>query len=288
MENTKIKKMYCTDDKVQVMFSNASSQIICSKDGYLYLRDGDLTLHRYLEDPARKTMPYGNTPSSQKHASHFLKYGQVYVKFTSSRTMGSVFACCDGGYTLTFLYATKTITGEVILSEWAVFDGEDFYQNPTSKTKIMNKEELEEFLYGTSGLTGKYIFTFNRGIKYANSVNEEHVIKKVFIDLSDDAIIKLYNIMKRPISLFGNNTQESEDDATTIDEVKEFSITGNGWNNPVMVTITDSKITFYEFEITYCSKDCYRVNLNKVKVKPDMLKIHFSISTAKYPPELNF
>ena len=137
MENSKVKRMYCTDDKVQVMFSNAPNQIICSKDGYLYLRDGDLTIHRYLQDPIRKTMPYGNMPSSAKHASHFLKYGQVYVKFTSSRPMGSVFACCDGGYELTFLYATKTKNGEAILSEWAVFDGEDFYQSPKSKTKIM-------------------------------------------------------------------------------------------------------------------------------------------------------
>ena len=288
MENLKIKKKYCTDDKVQVAFSNAPSQIICSKDGYLYLRDGDITLHRYLEDPTRLTMPYCDNPSSNRHTLHLLKYGQLYVKFTSFRPMGSIYACCDGGYVLTFLYAIKTIAGKVVLSEWTVFDGEDYYQKPTSTTEFMNREQLEDFLYGTSEIIGKYIFTFNGGIKYAKSVNEEFIVQKDFIDLSDDAIVNLYNIMKRPISLFGEHLEDNEDDASTIDEVKEFCITGTGFYNPVMVTITDSQVTFYEFEITYCSKDCYRVDLNEVKVNPDIIKIHSSISKAKYPPEPNF
>ena len=268
MKCLKIAKKYCTSDKVQVMFSNARSQIICSKDGYLYLRDGDVILHRYLEDDTRGLMPFSSYPSSSRHTSHLLKYNQTYIKFTSSRPMGSVFAICDGGYELTFLYATKAITGEVILAEWSVFDGEDFYQKPTEITKYMTRKQLEEFLYGTSGLIGKYIFSFNDfsgGIKYAWSANEEHFVKKNFIDLPDEV-----------------------EDVSKVEHVKEFCITGSGFVEPAMVTITDSEVTLYVFSITYCSKDHYKVELQKVKVKPNKHEIRSLISKAKYPPEPTF
>jgi len=107
MEVVIIKSKYCTNDKVQIMFSNAPNQIICSRDGYLYLRDGEITIHRYLEDDERKKMPYHDRPSSTKHANHLLKFNQLYAKFTQYREMESVFKMDRMYYTLSFLYAKK-------------------------------------------------------------------------------------------------------------------------------------------------------------------------------------
>lgn len=289
MDISKIKKKYCTDNKVQVMFSNAPSQIICSKDGYLYLRHGDLTIHRYLSDPQRKMMPYKNHPTSKDHASHLLKYDQVYVKFTRFREMGNALSLEADTFTLSFLYFKKDITGEAICSEMLISD----LESEPESVEIMNKQEVEKFLYDISDVTGKYIFESMYGIRYASSKNEEITIKR-FLDLSDDSIIKSYNNSIRPFKIVNYSKEcknEPEDESykvSSIDEVKEFTITHSGIfseHNPIMVVINEQEVIAYKFKIIYCGKDSYKLEKKKIKILPENLP---NIRNPQYPPDPDF
>lgn len=293
MDTAKIKKKYCTDDKVQVMFSNAPSQIICSKDGYLYLRDGDVTVHKYLSDPQRKKMPYRNKPTSDRHATHLFKYGQVYAKFTRYRNMADSFFYDEDSYSLTFLYFHKVGKGEAICSELYLGD----FDKETETETTFTRSELEEFLYGTSGIKGKYILGWFSGIRYAKSENESISINKKFLDLSDEAIIELHNHAKEPIKMvipyFDEESKKEDDEswkAHTIDEVTEFSMTNYGFNfhYPIMLVITDTEMTVYEFEVIYCGKDCYKVKSQKVNITPNLVDILTSAVNSEYPTDPSF
>jgi len=79
MQINTIRPKYCTPEKVQIMYSNAPKQFILSRDGLLYLKNGNTIIHRYLDDPIRASMPYSEHPCSAEHASHLLKYGEIYL-----------------------------------------------------------------------------------------------------------------------------------------------------------------------------------------------------------------
>lgn len=282
MDTYKMAKKYCTNDKVQVMFSNALSQIICSKDGYLYLRDGDVTVHKYLTDSQRKKMPYHNKPSGKWHAAHLFKYDQVYVKFTRYRRMNDCILPMSDGYSLSFLYFYKVGKGEAIVSEMYLSDF-----NKEEGEMTFTKEELRNFLYESSGVKGKYIFEWLYGIKYAKSVGEEISIDKNFLDLSDNFIIDLYNFTKAPIhfNIFDDNEEKEDDESwkvSSIDDItEEFTLT-NGFYAPILVEVNDTAIIVFEFEVTYCSKNCFRVKYEKVVITPNLVDILTSAVTSDY------
>lgn len=271
MDVHKIKSKYCTDEKVQVMFSNADNQIICSKDGYLYLRDGDITIHRYLTDPLRDKMPYKNKPSSNIHANHLLKYEQFYAKFTKSRNMRFGFDL-NGSYSFTFLYFIRRNKKEAICAEIGLreFDSEE------EELKNLSLIEVEEFLYNAEGLNGKYVFDWFRGIEYIKCNKEQVSIDKHFIDFSDEAIIEKYNKEKYPDPwfLFGSaERQKKELEAKrvkSIDKVEKVTLTRKGeffnHSTPISLVVKDNEMYVYEFEIIYCSKDCFNIKSIKRKI----------------------
>jgi len=298
MDTNRIKSKYCTADKVQIMFSNAPRQIICSKDGYLFLRDKDVCIHRYLKEPQRKNMPYSSTPTSKWHATHLFNYGQVYAKFTSDRAMNECFFHHSDGFILSFVYFHKLNNGEAVVCEFYLSECKQ-----EQETEIfMNREELIKWLYDVSEVKGKYIFDYMSGIQYAKSPLEEISISR-FLDLSDEAIVKWHNLAKEPIRIFdycpfilGNGkatTEKPKDDeswkANTIDEITEFSMTNWGFmhDSPVLLAMSDEGITAYEFEVICCSKDSYKVKSKKTSIVPDMMEFLTSATTSDYTRDPN-
>ena len=107
MEVKRVKSKYCTKDKVQIVSGSAPGveQIICSNDGYLYLdvTDENIHIHRYLDDPQRKKMPYNSKPVSAIHLNHLFKFNKIYARFIRETNKWSF----TNRYKLTFLYFLK-------------------------------------------------------------------------------------------------------------------------------------------------------------------------------------
>ncbi|MDO4283061.1 MAG: hypothetical protein Q4D02_05420 [Clostridia bacterium] len=291
MEISRIRKKYCTEDKVQIMLSNAKSQIICSKDGYLYLRDGNITIHKYLTDLQRKDMPYHSRPSSKRHATHLFKYDQLYVKFTRSRAMNDSIRLDADSYTLSFLYFYKIGKGEAICAELFLDD----FTKEEETIRIFSKKELEDFLYGVSSeIKGKYILEWFYGIRYAKSSEESISIQKKFLSLSDEDVTKLHNLAKEPIRIVNyfdkSSRKHCEDEswkANNIDEITEFSMTNYGFNfnYPIMIIITSNEVLVYEFEVICCKKDSFKVRSQRIRITPDLVNILTQAIHSDYPPE---
>ncbi len=300
-EVKKIKSKYCTKDKVQIMFSNATRQIICSKDGYLYLRDGDdcEVVHKYLDDPIRRKMPYKNKPSSEYHATHLLKYNQIYAKFTNRRAMNpNHFSLMSSlGYHFTFLYMIKNKKKEAIFVELTL----DEFEAKEEIFENLTKKDVQDFLYKATGFDGKYVFERYRGIQYAKSYKEKVSIKENFIDLSDEAIIDKYNKIKysEPIMLVpGFNREEirkinEEQKAKTIDDVKEFKMTeSTSWFGNCtcyMLIVKGDEMYVYEFDIIYVSKNCFKIisKTRNIRISKEMEQEILKMRDIEYTTDPN-
>ena len=292
MEIHKIKKMYCKDDKVQVMFSNAPSQIIFSESGYLYLRKGKLTIHAYLNDPVRNKMPYKNNPSSSNHATHLFEYDKTYVKFTSDRAMGGSFKYHDS-YSLTFLHFIRAENGEAILAEASLTD----FELEEEKKAILSKEKLKKFLYDVDGVDAKAIFEWFSGIMYFSHINEDiGIFNKNFLDLSDEEIIERYNRKNEPLILFNEEERERKMkerawEVHSIDEVKEFVLTRHGMFTdyyPMLLVVKGNNIVVYDFEVTFLERDRFRLSIKKRNISLTYNDILREANNLEYPNDPEF
>lgn len=275
MEITKIRPKYCAKDKVQIMFSNAYPQVICSKDGYLYFRDSTKTIHKYLDDPLKESMPYYNEPSSDYHATHLLKYNHIYLKSTTNRNMVS--NPRNNGSILTFLYCAKLNKGAVVAEAFL----EDFVKEDEEQTIIMTKDELEKFLYDTSNIDLKCILDPFE-IVYLKYKDDTSLLKKSFIDLSDSGIIDTYNQFKRGYFI-GYSYPSPGLHFKDISEVKPFkiiprpSITGNR-PKPLIISISNDIITVRRCTIEYVATNQFKVTYNETIISAD--KLHEMLSKS--------
>lgn len=296
MEINKIKKKYCTDDKVQVMFSNAPSQIICSKDGYLYLRVGDVIIHRYLTDPIRQKMPYRNHPSSKNHATHLFKYNQIYAKFTRYRNMNT--ECIlypEESYSLTFLYFVRAENGEALCAELSL---EDFTLGE-EEVKVFSSSELKDYLYNIENVDAKCIFEWSTGIQFVGHKREKHsFINNDFLDISDEEIVRKYNLKNEPMYcmiLDEKKRQEAMQDKSwqvhSIEEVKDFVLTHHGFleqYSPMILVIDGDAMYVYDFRVTFCEKDCFKVASRKRTITLSYDDVLRYANNCKYPRDPDF
>jgi len=293
MTINKIKKKYCTDDKVQVMFSNAPNQIIFSKDGYLYLREQDVTIHRYLTDPVRKEMPYRNHPSSSNHATHLFEYDKIYAKFTGYRNMGG--ACLsEDSYSMTFLYFVRAENGEALCAE---IDLGDFEKEEETFQKL-SKAELEKFLYDLNGAQAKCIFGWFAGIQYVKHTKEAiGITNDNFLNLSDEEIIRRYNFKNAPICFIFNEEERAKRETDeswrvhSIEEVKEFVLTHHGvfaQYDPMLLVIEDNEMYVYDFTVKFINKDCFEVKSIKRKIALSYNDILRYANNCEYPRDPSF
>lgn len=300
MEIFKIRKKYCTDNKVQLMLSNAPHQIICSSDGYTFLRENDLIIHPYITDTERFIMPYSDTPISEGHVNHLFEYDRLYVKVTSDRRMGRGYSMSIGCFDFTFLYFTKLKAGDALCAEIPIS-----YFKPTinQKTQYFNKNALEEYLYRLKDEKAKIIFDGQFGIKYARHKNEEIFIKREYIDISDEGIIKEYNSQKEDenLPLFDEERRkrllaERPWEIHNIDEIKEeVTLTYHGMFStryPTLVTIKDkNEIEVMDFKISFCNKHCFKVETKKIPISfgaRDLITAAFNMDEISYTSEPDF
>lgn len=295
MTINKIAKKYCADDKVQVMFSNAPSQIIFSKDGYLYLREQDVTIHRYLTDPVRKKMPYRNHPSSSNHATHLFEYDKVYAKFTRYRNMGRGYHPEDS-YSLTFLYFVRAENGEALCAEIGV----DSFESEEETTQTFSKAELEKFLYNLDGADAKCIFEWFGGIQYVKHTKEAvSICNDKFLNLSDEEIVRKCNTLNEPMyCLIFDEKRRAEMMADeswkvqSIEEVKDFVLTYHGGIisncSPMILVIIGDEMYVYDFKVTLLKKDCFEVKSTKKKIALSYNDILRCANNCNYTHEPSF
>ena len=294
MTINKIKKKYCANDKVQVMFSNAPSQIIFSKDGYLYLREQDVTVHRYLTDPVRKEMPYRNNPSSSNHATHLFEYDKIYAKFTRYRNMGRGYHPEDS-YSLTFLYFVRAENGEALCAEISLRD----FEKEEETSQNLSKAELEKFLYDLNGTQAKCIFEWFGGIQYVKHTKEVvGIANDNFLNLSDEEIIRKYNFKNEPMyCLIFDEEERAKREADeswkvhSIEEVKDFVLTHHGvfsQYDPMLLVIEGDEMYVYDFTVKFINKDCFEVKSVKRKIALSYNDILRYANNCEYPSDPSF
>lgn len=274
MDIFRIASKYCSDEKVQLMLSNAPHQIICSVDGYVFFREDEVTVHRYLDDKIRNKMPYRNKPMSDNHVNHLFEYDKLYIKITSDRNMGRGFCLSSGCYSFNLMYFTRCENGDAIGSEIPM----SYFKFKDKKVKYYTTEQLNDFLRGLNGLKCKIIYEDQFGIRYAKHINEDLFIDNKFIDISEAGIIDNYNKEKEMESIPLFDTERRErllkerpweiSDVNQIDE--EFVLTYHGMlsdRDPIMITINNSnEIEIYTFKVAFCKRDCFRVETKRIPV----------------------
>ncbi|MBE5813407.1 MAG: hypothetical protein E7314_07195 [Clostridiales bacterium] len=248
MDVSKINYKYCTKDKVQITLNNAYNQLICSKDGYLFYKFDDLTLHRYCIERERFSLPNHDPAFSNLHANHLFKFNQPYVFFTPYNTSHVPYSFVDDTYHVRFLYFVKLPNGDV-----AYLDTTDFDSSNT-ETKMMTLEELNSFLFDITDVCGKYIIDWNTGVKYAKSKNEILMVDK-YPAYCYETILQNYN-------KFEARRNPSFKPVSNINDVGEHVLTVASLGyNPLLVTISEDKISTYIFKITFCGPDKFKVDL---------------------------
>lgn len=282
MEFTKIRAKYCTDEKVQIMLSNANRQIIFSQDGFLYLRDNSVLTHKYLDDPIRTQMPFKDHPSSDNHATHLFKYNQIYVKHTSNRDMRYP-DTFSGFFTLSFLYLIGLKNGNAVFAEAEL----EHFKSVSKKTKIMDTNEIKNFLFDISNCNTKCVLDSLHGIKFAKSSNETVLVDNYSHTFEEQNIVKAYNGYMRPNYLFTYHTEEAAKNlAKTIEDVKPFNMLYQNRNyllattaSIYVVEIIDTHVVVYKVDISFISPDKFEVNIEK-------FNIHSSCFIESLPSDL--
>lgn len=274
MDIFRIDSKYCTDDKVQLMLSNAPYQIICSSKGYKFLREGDFIIHPYIEEIRALEIPYKNNPISKGHVNHLFEFDKLYVKVTSDRRMGRGCVPSGGCYDFTFLYFTKLENGEALGAEIPI---SNYKSNMHRKVQYLNKKELEDFLYGINEVSAKIIFDGQLGIKYVRHKNEEIFIKKDWLDISDRGIIEEYNSQKEDenVPIFNavareRLLKERPWEIHNIDEIKEeLTLTYHGMLDnrfPTLIIFKGGEVEVLDFKVSFCKRDCFRVETKAVNI----------------------
>jgi len=274
MEIFKIRKKYCTDDKVQLMLSNSPQQIICSADGYAFLRDSELILHKYIEDKQRFKLPYHDKPISESHVNHLFEYNKLYIKATSDRNMVGGYSLASDSLTITFLYFIKLKDGDALCAEIPL---SHFKSMLNKKVQYFTAKELEDFLYNVKGTTAKIICD-GMEIKYAKHKNEELFIDKSFIDITEKGIVSAYNHFKetKSIPLFDEKRrkellEERPWEIKSVDKIsEELVLTHHGIitsRGPILITIKEcGEIEVINFKVAFCKKDVFRVEAHKAPI----------------------
>lgn len=251
MKVFRVDSKFCTDNQVQITLNQAPTQLICSKDGYLFYKFDDLTVHRYLTNSERLKMPHCYKPSSDWHAHHLFKFNQPYIFFTPYDTQYVPYNFIEDTYHVRFLYFTKLPNGD------AAYTNITRFEVPNKACELMSLDEVKSFLYDISdpSIIGKYIVDWNTGITYAKSKNETLMVDN-FIDLSYESILSNYN------RIYGEKGKIS-----SIDDVPPHNITPCSLGyHPGLIILSEDSIDVYLFTITFCAKDQFKVEMSFGKV----------------------
>ncbi len=259
MEIFKIPYIFSTKTQLKIPIVEQHN-LICSKDGFLYFCYNSILLNRYLINAEKNKLPSYNHYDAQ-----LLKYNQLYFAVYRAMDPYSV-------YKLNFYYCIKTKSHKNLFVKYELSD----FKKTEKFSKHFTRQSLEDFLFNTDNIYGKYIidatnnlvYSLNKGIIYAKSNSEDICINHNF-DFSDEAIIKQFNEL--------NNNDKNN--AQSIDEVDEFTLSYDlqiltkSTSKFIMIEIAKDYIYAYNFTITFCHKNNFKVDIIRTSIIPDVDEI---------------
>lgn len=243
----KIKREYCTEDKVQVMLSNASSQIIFNSDEIICFKsDGKKIIYTYKKDLGDIVLPYCDVSESNNHLNHLFSYDKPYVQFTNDPAIGYSLKVNDGYYLDVLLFKKSSFGAE--------FNSLNLNQLPTRKILIRTDAEgVMKFLRRQPEEDAKYILHYFKGIQYVDTRNNGILVDRYNIDLDDDSIIRNY--------LCYECDSEQKASITSIKEVPPHIISNHLFEEgySVMFVSKNDKLFYIEFDIKFLDENKFLI-----------------------------
>lgn len=236
----KIRSEYCTEDKVQVMLSNAPSQIIFSPDDIICFKEnGKKLIYTYEEDLSKNVLPYCDIPETKMHLNHLFDYDKPYVQFTSDPIIGFSLRLSDG-YSLDVFTFNKSLLGaelrELSLQKHGLKE----------ICMVTDAEGVIKFLRKQPEEDAKYILDQSDGILYVDTEAYGNLVDRYNVVLDDNEILKKYIFMK--FTLFGNFDGERPQN---ISQVPPHIISSDLFCEPIMFISKDGKLFYTEFDIRF-------------------------------------
>ena len=268
----KLRSYHLIDDKVYLELPYSDTHIICSKDGFLYLRYLDITIHKYLLRKSAESPPYPLVGDNL--VPHLFEYNKIYLNYEAHKNSGD---------TISFFYFMKasnneSLFAEIYLQEVEKFCNKAFPYEPKKETLNLNREQLEKILYDISDEKSKYIIHSYKGLKYAKHLSEPISICEDFIDLSDDGIINLYNSEMESLKRFGEIVAKQKSTGfvkvKNISDVPSFPIEPRGFmSNPHnLLIISKHNISIQKISISFVSKDNFKVTTSEILLTEPLIK----------------
>lgn len=259
-----LHKRFCLKDKfvrLDIPISQ-KKQLICSKDGYLFLKTDEHLIHKYMSDEILFQLPIHPSPITDTHATHLFKYNTIYIDFSDyigkSELMGWKLPQVN------FYYLYKSKRNSILLT----LNFSDFKEYETTSLK-MTRSELENFLYNVSNANGKYLHTWLDGIQYANSPNETITIDNKPFDFSNKGIVKKYSYNHKISSIY---------------EIPKFDVTSSGYfgtQKPILFEFQDDKVIIYIITAYFICRGEFEVVLKKQIISPQIIENLVTSSKCK-------
>ena len=232
----KIRSEYCTEDIVQLMLSNASSQIVFNADEIICFKSGGKKIiHTYNNDLGENVLPYCDVPESDNHLNHLFSYDKPYVQFTNDPVIGFSLRVSDG-YSLNVLLFNKSDIG-------AKFTNLKLNKLPERKILIRTDAEgVMKFLRRQPEEDAKYILHYFKGIQYVDTLDNGVLVDRYNISLDDESIISHY---------LCDHFHEKK--ITSIEEVPPLIISSYLFEEgyPVMFVSKNGKLFFVDFDVKF-------------------------------------
>lgn len=287
----RIKKDYCTENKVQIMLANASSHMIATQDNIAYLRYRtdtclSVNINKYLDDDDRLTLPYHDVPITDNHINQLFEFDKIYVRATNNPYIkrGSAYEPYDG-FSLSFMLFERQGNGDAVLEERGLTSF-----NSAKHERFTDKNGVKEYL-GRLKEDGKYIFNYRSGVRYACSEQTGTLIDRFSICLDDDDVVKEYNRTEEPLIISAffvsqeayqdklNDTSWKKEKAS---DITDYSLTSPGINlcsnYPIVISIKNGVVTASEFEIFYISTNNFKIKETKRTIKVNDFSINNCVS----------
>jgi len=261
---------HLVDDKIYLELPYLDNRLICSNEGFLYFKNLDISVHKYLLRQSKDEPTYPLT--CDKLVPHLFEYNKIYLNYEVQKT-GIDFT--------SFYYFTKTSKKEILFAEIYLQEIINYCKEklgPKQETRTLSRDELESFLYNISEDKSKYIIHPSKGLKYVHHPTETISIQEKLLDLSDDGILSLYNKRIESMRLFGQicarKNSSNFTKADSIENVPSFPVSPQGYlgiaNN--LFIISKHSIAVSELDIAFISKGLFKLKTSEILVTEALIR----------------
>ncbi len=284
MKLYKLRSEHLINDKIYFELPYYNTQLICSKDGFLYCKHSDFIIHKYLLEKYDDCPTYPLT--YDRLVPHLFNKQQIYLNFESSKS---------GISNISFLYFISSGRNEPLFAEIYFQEIINFCKNsidykPNKILQSFTREQLESFLYNVYEDRSKYLIHPLKGLMYARHLSEPISIKENFLDFSDEGIIKLYNSELESLKKFGEIVAKQKstgfENIENINDVPSFLIEPRGYmaTPPLLCIISKHNISVQKISISFESKDNFKVSTSEILITEPLIRdmMLSSISQTEY------